>query len=204
MPPAERAFAAEWPEARTFHILDESLSADADAGWVADDFLPRFALIGDYCAAARADAVLFTCSAFADAIGQVKRRHAFPVLTPNEALFERILATPGPVAVLVTFEASVASLQREFIAMADARGAKGNVEFHFVPDAFMRPDHDEKVLAACLELEGRYEALAFAQFSMAVAAPAARAACKIPVWDTPTCAVHRLRELIQDKGDRHA
>jgi hypothetical protein len=41
----------------------------------------------------------------------------------------------------------------------------------------------------------RYEAVALGQFSMAGAAPAARAACPVPVWDTPGTAVEKLRAV---------
>ena len=73
MGPADAAFRRCWPEARPIHLLDESLSSDG-ARWGATSpvILERFERIGQYCAIAQADAVLFTCSAFAEAIGRVQ------------------------------------------------------------------------------------------------------------------------------------
>lgn len=196
MGPADAAFRRCWPEARPIHLLDESLSSDG-ARWGATSpvILERFERIGQYCAIAQADAVLFTCSAFAEAIGRVRRAHPFPVLTPNEALFDRLLGTEGETAVLVTFQASVEALRAELALQARACGIEPRVDFHFVPDAFDQPDHDHRVIEACRRLEGRYQALAFGQFSMLPAIDAARAAVSVPVWDTPTSSVEKLRAV---------
>ena len=194
MPPADRAFRAGWPEVEPIHVLDESLSTDgARLGPVHPDIVARFEHLGRYAALLRADALLFTCSAFARAIGQVRREQRFPVLTPNEALFDRLLATRGRTAVLVTFPASLEALRAELEAQAQQASVVPQVDFVWVPDAFGAPDHDQKVVDQCQALAGRYQALALGQFSMARALEAARAACPIPVWDTPGTAVEKLR-----------
>lgn len=194
MAPADAAFQAEWPEVQPIHVLDESLSTDgARLGTRHPEILARFELLGRYAESMRADAVLFTCSAFAQAIGRVKRAQDFPVLTPNESLFQRLLAVGGRTAVLVTFPASVAALEEELAAQAAVAGIEPKVDFEWVPDAFGAPDHDRKVVEHCVRVSARYQALALGQFSMARAASAARAACPIPVWDTPAMSVQALR-----------
>ena len=198
MAPADEAFRAVWPEARTVHLLDESLFSDAArVGASSPEMLRRFELLGEYCALAQARALLFTCSAFAQAIGRVRRAQPFPVLTPNEALLERLLGTPGRTALLVTFGPSVDALREELGAIAAAQGVEPRVDFHFVPDAFDQPDHDRKVVQACLRLQESYSALAFGQFSMVTAAAQARAACRVPIWDTPSTAVAKLRRACE-------
>jgi len=199
MPPADEAFRSGWPDVKPIHLLDASLSTDgAVLGTTHPEILGRFEQIGRYCERARADAVLFTCSAFAEAIGRVKRAHRFPVLTPNEAMFDRLLDAGGPTAVLVTFPASVEALRSELTAQAAARGIAPQVTFEFVPQAYGSPDHDRLIVEHCERLAPAYRALALGQFSMASAAPAARAACPIPVWDTPGTSVAKLRTVLQD------
>lgn len=196
MAPAELAFASEWPEARPHHILDDSIHSDgAKHGATSPMMLRRFELIGEYCAAAEAGGVLFTCSAFSEAIGRVKRAQRFPVLTPYEAMFERVLAASGRTVILYTFEGSEASLRRELAALAREKGSAGSVEFQYLPDAFDRPDHDAKVVEACSQLAKSCSAIAMAQFSMATATQAAQQASAVPIWDTPRSAVRKLREL---------
>ncbi len=198
MGPAEEAFRTVWPEARPVHLLDESIFSDAARiGASAPEMLRRFDLLGEYCAVANARAVLFTCSAFAEAIGRIKRARPFPVLTPNEALLERLLDTPARTALLVTFRPSVDALRAELESIAATKGVTPRVDFHFVPDAFDEPDHDRKVIDACTGLGAGYAALAFGQFSMVTAAPAARARCTVPIWDTPGTAVAKLRRLCE-------
>lgn len=194
MAPADQAFRAGWPQAKPIHVLDESLSTDgARLGPAHPEIIGRFDQLGEYAARMRADALLFTCSAFAHAIGRVRRAQPFPVLTPNEALFDRLIATQGRTAVLVTFPASLDALRAELDEQAAAAGAEPRVDFILVPDAFGAPDHDRKVVEQCVKLAGRYQALALGQFSMARALDAARSACQVPVWDTPGSAVAKLR-----------
>lgn len=194
MAPADEAFRAGWPQVKPIHVLDGSLSTDgARLGPAHPEILGRFDHLGEYAARMRADVLLFTCSAFARAIGRVQRAQPFPVLTPNEALFDRLLATQGRTAVLVTFPASLEALRAELEAQASAAQAEPLVDFILVPDAFGAPDHDCKVVDQCVRLAGRYQALALGQFSMARALEAARHACPVPVWDTPGTAVAKLR-----------
>ena len=196
MGPADEAFKRCWPEARPIHILDESLSSDgARLGASSAKIFERFDLIGEYCERARADALLFTCSAFAEAIGRVRRARRFPVLTPNEALFERLLRIDGPTAVLVTFPASMEALRSELAAQAKVAGLEARVDFHFVADAYNKPDHDQRIAQACEQLGSRYRALALGQYSMATALAQASRSCAVPVWDTPTTSVEKLRSL---------
>ena len=196
MAPADRAFKTVWPEVQPIHLLDESLSTDgARLGTTHAEIIERFELFGRYCEAAQADALLFTCSAFAQAIGRVKRAQRFPVLTPNEALFDRLLATRGRTVVLTTFPASGEALRAELAEQAARVGIEPQVDFEWLPGVYGAADHDQQIVEQCVMFAQRYEAVALGQFSMAGAAPAAREACPVPVWDTPGTAVEKLRAV---------
>ena len=121
--PIEAAFATLWPEALLANLLDDSLSADlARDGALTERMTERFLTLARYAAACGADGILFTCSAFGPCIEECARLLApMPVLKPNEAMIEEILATAGPTArvgLMATFAPTLASMPPEFTAAA--------------------------------------------------------------------------------------
>lgn len=201
------AFAAGWPEARIFNLLDDSLSADlAATGRLDAAMTERFLTLGRYAASVGAggrqtDAILFTCSAFGPAIDAVKAAVPVPVLRPNEAAFERALEAGKRVGILVTFPPSLPALEAELRAMAKARGQAVDIEAAVVPDALAalqagRPDeHDELIAKAAAALTG-VDALVLGQFSMARAAARIAPLANRLVLTTPDTAVAKLRSLL--------
>ena len=92
MQPIADAFRELWPEADCANILDDSLSRDRQkTAELTPAMYARFDALGVYAADIGADGLLFTCSAFGDAIDAVARKASFPVLKPNEAMFEAAL-----------------------------------------------------------------------------------------------------------------
>src|SRR5512132_4262037 len=110
IPPIVASFRAHWPEARVANFLEDSLMPDLAAdGRITDAMIGRFVEIGRYCARASADAILFTCSAFGPAIDECRRQVGIPVLKPNEALYDQLVARDGTVSLLATFQPSIPS-----------------------------------------------------------------------------------------------
>jgi len=72
--PVEEAFVKFWPEAERINLLDDSLSPDRerDAG-LTESMFRRINALADCAFEAGAGGVLYTCSAFGDAIGPVYR-----------------------------------------------------------------------------------------------------------------------------------
>lgn len=204
--PSKTSFAKLWPDARITNILEESLASDLHAdGGMTEAMKSRFKTIGQYCSDAGATAILFTCSAFGSAIQEVKTEHAFPVLTPNEALFEEVLGLGGKIALLTTFEPSVSALRSELSEMSSRLNQSVEVDSVMVPGALdalragNQAEHDRLIVQVATDVAGRgagYSAIVFGQFSMSPAAAAAQEKIDIPVLTTPDCAVRKLRKML--------
>ena len=202
MAPVEASFRTDWPQARPAHLLDNSLFADFGFdGRLTDAMIERFRMIGHYCAAARADAILFTCSAFGRAIEAVKRDQSIPVLKPNEALYDDMFARRGRIALLATFGPTLPSMMAEIEEYAHASGLGLQVDTHLVNgalDALLagQADLHHQLIAEAAAGFGGHDAIAFAQFSMAPAKKLAQARVGVPIMTTPDSAVAKLKALI--------
>lgn len=202
MGPMEAAFRADWPEATLAHLLDDSLSSDfARDGRLTDEMIERFRTLGRYCAAAGADAILFTCSAFGAAIDVVKSEHAIPVLKPNEALYDDIIAARGRIALLATFAPSLPAMMAEIEAHATAQGITPQVDTHLVAGAFdalmaKHSDEHDRLIAAAAAGFAQHDAIAFAQVSMTAALPLTQTQVRIPVMTTPQSAIRKLKAMM--------
>ncbi|MCU0758448.1 MAG: aspartate/glutamate racemase family protein [Steroidobacteraceae bacterium] len=198
------AFERLWPEAETFNVMDDSLSAAVEAdGRLTTPVIERFLALGRYAAATRVggrrtDAILFTCSAFGQAIEAVQSEQPIPVLKPNDGAFEKALARGRRVGVLVTFRPSLDALSDELRDLAARRGITCDVRGVHVPGALAAlqagrgADHDGAIAAAAAAL-GDADVIVLGQFSMARARTAMDPALQSRVLTTPDCAVDQLR-----------
>jgi hypothetical protein len=198
-PPIEAAFARLWPEARLANLLDDSLSADlARDGVLTPAMTERFLTLSRYAVGTGADGILFTCSAFGPCIEACARDLApRPVLKPNEAMIEEVVAAVGPggrIGLLATFPASLVSIPPEFppgvtVVPCLAEGALAALD---ADDAAM---HD-RLAAEASRRAADCDAIALAQFSLARAAPLVAQATGKPVFTTPDSAVRALRRRL--------
>jgi hypothetical protein len=202
MQPIADAFEALWPEADCANILDDSLSRDREkTAELTPEIHARFEALGRYAGDIGANGILFTCSAFGEAIEAVARRSPFPVLKPNEAMFEAALERGRSIGMLATFAPSVASMEREFDALARSRGIKAEIRTICVPeamDALNKGDaatHNALLAEAAPRLKN-VDAVLLAQFSTAQAEQAVSAVIASPVLTSPASAVRKLRSLL--------
>ena len=199
MAPIEAAFDAHWPEAERAHLLDASLPADLErSGGVDDAMRERFVALARYAERSGADAVLFTCSAFGDAIAAARAALALPVHTPNGAMLERAVADGARLALLATFAPTLRSMRPELEAIARRCGALPEVAYVHVEGALAalaRGDverHDELIAEASAR-QASGTRIALAQFSMARSAPRVEQRVGSDVLTTPGAAVRALR-----------
>lgn len=197
-PPIEAAFARLWPGQTLMNLLDDSLSADlAREGQLTPAMTARFRTLGNYAAGTGSAAILFTCSAFGPCIEAVAADHpGMPVLKPNEAMIEEILASGARrVGLLATFAGTLTSMPPEFppgitVVPQLAEGAlaaldEGNVA-----------EHDRLAVAAAMKLAD-CDVIALGQFSLAHVAPMVAEATGKRVFSTPESAVRKLRRVLE-------
>jgi Asp/Glu/hydantoin racemase len=200
--PIREAFARLWSEARTTNLLEDSLSEDlAASGRLDAAMIHRFETLAAYAQASGADAILFTCSAFGEAIEAAAKTIRIPVLKPNEAMLEEALTAGSRIGIVATFQPTIPSMVEELQALAAARGRSIEILPRHAPGAMdalaagKGEDHDRMIAAALSDLAG-CDAVLLAQFSMARAAKRARMTLDRPVLTSPDSAVHKLRELL--------
>jgi aspartate/glutamate racemase len=198
--PVCAAFAARWPEAEVVNLLEDSLSRDRAAhAALTPDMYRRFATLTHYATDIGAHGILFTCSAFGDAIRAAARHTAMPVLTPNEAMFEAALGAGRRIGMLATFEPSVAGMEEEFHAAA---GDTASIESLCVPDAMAAlkagdADEHNRLLAQAAPRLAHCDAIMLAHFSTSRALDAVSAAFDGPVLTSPAAAVDKIRRALK-------
>jgi len=203
MPPIVASFRANWPQARIVNLLEDGLMNDLAAdGRLTAAMTERFVQIGHYCVKAAADAILFTCSAFGPAIEECRRQVAIPVLKPNEAMYEQLVANSGTVSLLATFQPSLPSMLAEIAALAKQRGTSVTVRPQLVEGALAalqanRPDDHNRLIAEMAAKQHGCDAIALAQFSMAPARALAASLTTTPILTTPDSAVAKLKILLE-------
>ena len=211
--PTKRAFAQGFPEAEVHDLLDSSLSVDVGGNGLSPAMHERFVALGRYALdGARADAILFTCSAFGSCIEAVQADISeIPVLKPNESLQRAAVESSNndSIGVLAMFEPTLPSISRELGDLADICGKRISIESRYVDGALARLGQGDD--DGCAELIARdavalvrgssdISTVALAMFSMAFARPAVEAALasafpgrEVRVLTSPDAAVADLR-----------
>jgi aspartate/glutamate racemase len=202
MAPVEAAFAALWPEARRVNLIDDALPADLEAdGRLTPAMEERIARLADHAVSSGAKGVLFTCSAFGDAIAKAATHAPVPVLKPNEAMFETALRSGTRIGMLGTFAPAMPSMEEEFHAMAKARGLHASLVTLCVPDAMTAARSGDiathnRLLAEAAPQLASCDAVMLANFSTSTALEAVSAVLNCPVLSAPRAAVAALKALI--------
>ena len=202
MMPVHDAFARLWPAAECTDLLDTALAVDRERdGELTPAMCRRIATLAEYATGTGAAGILFTCSAFGEAIEAVAAASPIPVLKPNEAMFEAALLAGEHIGMLATFAPSVAGMEEEFRELAARRGAGARIETLCIEEARRALNdgdgmaHDRMLAEAAPRLAG-CDAVLLAHFSTARAEEAVRAALPCPVLSAPGAAVTRLKSLV--------
>ncbi len=206
MQPVEQAFRTHWPAAEIVHLLDDSLSPDrARHTALSSELHARINSLADYAVASGADAILYTCSAFGEAIEAAARRLTLPVLKPNESMFEAALQAGRRIGMLATFAPSVDSMEEEFRALACEKEVNASITTLVVPEAMVAlkagnvERHNALLADAAPGLQG-CDCILLAHFSTSRALAAVQAVSSCPVLTSPASAVEKLQRLMASRA----
>ena len=200
--PIEETFARLWPDAETTSLLDESLSRDLDReGELTPALSERIGRLACFAKSGGADAILFSCSAFGDAIEVARASMDIPVHKPNEAMLEEALAAGSQIRLVATFKPSIQSMLKELDEMSGKRGQKIETDSCFVPgalEALLCGDGEKHdfLIAEALADQPPCDVVLLGQFSMARALPAVTQKIGTKILTSPDSAVSNLREQL--------
>ena len=208
--PIKSAFQHEWPEAEVVHLWDETLSIERAKEEVLSPFLfERIASLYSLAKNSGVDAVMFTCSAFGEAIEHIAKDADIPVLKPNQAMFDEALAMGKPVALLGSFEPAMAGMAQEFFDAARAANYQPELHQACIPEArsaLQQGDiagHNQLMLQAAQSIsqlqeqsQKQVDVVMLAHFSSSVAKTLLETETRKTVLSSPECAVRYLKRTL--------
>lgn len=200
--PAHEAFAAEFPDARLWNLLDDQLIVEAEAaGGLTEPLRGRMKTLIEYARQAGADAVLLTCSMY----GPVTRelRAGIPVLASDQALFDEVAARdPKRVAVLGPVRTGVDDTAARLTEQVPEPLVTGHVidGARAATTAGDRDALNRCVRDAVLAVQDDTDLIVLGQFSISPAQPAAQQAVSVPILSPPHLAARRLRRHFTEAG----
>jgi len=200
--PIQKAFRQDWSEAELVNILDDSLSPDLEsAGSQTPDIIERIVALARYGSDIGASGILYSCSAFSDAIDAAKSALALPVLKPNEAMFDEAMEAGSRIGLLATFGPSVPSMEKEFRDMAAKQGKTVYLESLLVEEAMTAlkagdTETHNRLLAESAPRLVECDAVMLAHFSTSRALADVSRALNSKVLTSPHSAVARLKSVL--------
>jgi aspartate/glutamate racemase len=202
MAPVEAAFQRCWPQAQRVNLIDDALPQDLEAaGGMTPAMVQRITRLAEHAVQAGAQGLLFTCSAFGQAIEAAAAKMPVPVLKPNEAMFRAALAKGHRIGMLATYRPGVESLAAEFQVLAQRLQPGATLETHCIPEALAAARsgdiavHNRLVAEAAPRL-AHCDAIMLAHFSTSTALEAVQQALGREVLSAPDAAVLALKELL--------
>ena len=149
--PIRQSFQKLWPNVILNEYSDFQLSIDRANGLDESRIRSRIIDLGQLAVNDHVDAILYTCSAFGDAIDAAKIKFNLPILRPNESAFRMAINAESDTNILVTFEPSLELLVNEFQAMSE--GLDINIKGHLIKNALelLKEEqvqaHNQKILS---------------------------------------------------------
>ena len=201
--PIEDAAKRIWPEAETITILEESLSIDrAKETELSEEMSNRILSVAEYAKAVDVDGVLFTCSAFGQAIDEAAAKSKIPILKPNEAMFDAAFDKGTRISMIYTFAPAAKGMEKEFQEAAKKRGSSAKIKSYFCEGALEakcagdNETHNNLIAQTAAGIVNA-DVILLAQFSMASAVEKVRASTDVLILTSPDAAILKIRKLVE-------
>ncbi|MEZ5399158.1 MAG: aspartate/glutamate racemase family protein [Bryobacteraceae bacterium] len=201
--PAFTSLAGELtPEARVFHMVDESLIKNTIAdGSMSRATARRVYRMIESAGDAGADVILVTCSSIGAAVALARPFMDVPVVRIDEAMAEQAVTLGSRVGVAATLSTTLGPTLDLLEATAAAAGRSVELTPCLCEGAFEAvvagdtATHDRLLSAALADLVTKVDAVVLAQASMARVADAMPAGAA-PILSSPRLAMERVRVLM--------
>ncbi|MCS5722552.1 hypothetical protein N1028_11365 [Herbiconiux sp. CPCC 203407] len=213
IPPAEAAFAAEFPGAELWNILDDRLLAEVDdRGGLTPELASRMERLIRHAITEGADGVLVTCSVYGSVVHALKAADAtaglpVPAFASDDAAFAAVLAGGHrSVLLLSPARAPLADSFERLSAAATAAGVDIAITAAVAEGApAAAAAGDVEMLAEILHdtylTDGAgVDAVLLGQYSLSPAGPALAERIGLPVLTAPHRAAVALREAVEQGG----
>lgn len=196
------------PEARLFHMVDESLIQDTvRAGTLRKQTIRRLVDQVASAEAAGADAVLVTCSSIGPGVKVAQQLFDIPVIRIDDAMAETAVRQAQTIGVLATLQTTLSPTTELLREKAAEAGRSVEIVECLCAEAFPAvlagdtEKHDQILRKALLEDLSGVDVIVLAQASMArVVATLAPGALHVPVFSSPELAVQLARRALALPG----
>jgi Asp/Glu/hydantoin racemase len=199
---------AQLPQARRYHIADDSLIHRLmEAGGLTTPLVRRVCEHAVAAADAGSDYIQFTCSSISPCAEVASQLAGVPVLSIDEAMIRLATTRHRDIGVIATNPATLKPSVEGVEAMARHLGRQVRVTQTLCEGAYPallagdRATHDRIVMDHLQRLVDEVEGVCLAQASMARLADQVDQT-KTPIYSSPRPAIERLRQLVQAEGLR--
>lgn len=199
--PASAALTARIPDTQIWNILDDRLLEDAsDAGDLTPVLRARMDALIDHALAGGADGILLTCSLYGAVARARASGEAVPILAPDDAAFDDVLAEGFSSILVVSPKQS--ALEDTLARITAAAGAAASASAPTLVGVVAEGAHiaatagpealADEISATIAGAAAPFDAVLLAQYSLAPAAPLLRERLDVPLFSTPGSAAERL------------
>ena len=202
--PAKEAFAADFPDAQLWNLLDDRLVVDADAaGGLTRSLRDRMTTLITYAIEGGADAVQLSCSMYGPVAVEVAGTQAVTVLASDQAMFDHVASLrPQSVGVIGSLQSATSDSAERLAAALSSQGLDVRIETAVADGAAQAANAGngdllaELVATTAQTLGQSVELIVLAQYSLAPTLDVVQVVSPVPVLSPPHLAASTLAKIL--------